>query len=692
MATIPSTPPRKSRIQTPDAPMFGPGIERTREKKEKKEKQRAAAQPPATTSRAKSHGQSVSFALSPPGSPNAPPSPGPFARPEKGKYSLNKSTDPFAGPSSSSSSRFKKFKPPPTSQKMKNPFAPEEAHAAAEEKEESSTATNAAAGMLPTPAKTPSRKRKYHTSTEPEIEGDSTARVLFSESITKPKAAAPLSAAGNITLESILGEGSSRTPASSTRKKAAHRAPSDLSRGDLGRDLFGVPEEIGAPRGLGAGANIEIYTDSNARIPEYDPSPDNPFIDHDDEPEAAVAPVELNEKAKKIKKKFEKSKKEFDSLKAGRDDGMVYTFRGMKVFRKFEDDNDEVLGHSIQPRVLFPSARRTRATKPRVLEEEEEVEQQNKHEAASQSPLATQSDTEEDGKQDSSTDVDDDNNCGEEKEESGPFTSRLKASRFTTPPPAAPATTSKSKGAVSSEQNGGSRKSRKIDVRKEHEDKEDKDKDGKHDDDEHEQHEEEDDHAYDEKKMKKHEHIENNNKRQKEGKDQEKKEKNNEEEDDDHHHHRDDDIFSASKPPRSASVAPSVSSSVASSSNIMSSFGRRPRITKSVSNLSSSCEISKSYKFSTTTTTTTSTTTNTTTIANTANVGSGMGAGLRRSKRLASVEPEAIPIEEIGKALLKVRGAAAGSAKRGRSPDGALEHTERWAHGVSGGIRKRYKN
>ena len=67
---------------------------------------------------------------------------------------------------------------------------------------------------------------------------------------------------------------------------------------------------------------------------------------------------------------------------------------------------------------------------------------------------------------------------------------------------------------------------------------------------------------------------------------------------------------------------------------------------------------------------------------------------MRRSKRLASVEPEAIPIEEIGKALLKVRGAAggAGSAKRGRSPDGALEHTERWAHGVSGGIRKRYKN
>ena len=100
---------------------------------------------------------------------------------------------------------------------------------------------------------------------------------------------------------------------------------------------------------------------------------------------------------------------------------------------------------------------------------------------------------------------------------------------------------------------------------------------------------------------------------------------------------------------RTPSVAPSVSS--VASSNILS-FGRRPRITKSVSNLSN---------------------------------GEGKAPALRRSKRLASVEPE--PTPDIGKATIKQKLAS----KRGRSEDSALEDTGKWALEVQGGIRKKSK-
>lgn len=101
---------------------------------------------------------------------------------------------------------------------------------------------------------------------------------------------------------------------------------------------------------------------------------------------------------------------------------------------------------------------------------------------------------------------------------------------------------------------------------------------------------------------------------------------------------------------RAPSVAPSVSS--VASSNILS-FGRRPRITKSVSNLST---------------------------------GEGKAPALRRSKRLASTEPE--PSTEIGKTAIKQKLAS----KRGRTHDSMLENTEKWAMEVQGGTRKRTKH
>lgn len=95
---------------------------------------------------------------------------------------------------------------------------------------------------LPTPAKTPSRKRK-HIELE-EIAGS--ARVLF----------APSGASS-----------SSATRSSSARRSLFNRTP---RQGRSRLDLLGDDP--------GASDSISIFTDSNARIPKLDVDPNNPFI------------------------------------------------------------------------------------------------------------------------------------------------------------------------------------------------------------------------------------------------------------------------------------------------------------------------------------------------------------------------------------------------------------------------------
>ncbi|KAL4915310.1 hypothetical protein BDW62DRAFT_188757 [Aspergillus aurantiobrunneus] len=122
------------------------------------------------------------------------------------------------------------------------------------------------------------------------------------------------------------------------------------------------------------GDSIQIYTDSRDRIPEVDESEGNPFYQ---EPS--------NTKPRSSRRKTASRDKEVDEA-LNREDGMVYVFRGKKMFRKFSDDvgsdgegDDDDLGllasrpdlvdstildnsrpltrSSIKPRVLFPSAR-----------------------------------------------------------------------------------------------------------------------------------------------------------------------------------------------------------------------------------------------------------------------------------------------------------------------------------------------
>ncbi|CEL07950.1 hypothetical protein ASPCAL11104 [Aspergillus calidoustus] len=122
------------------------------------------------------------------------------------------------------------------------------------------------------------------------------------------------------------------------------------------------------------GESIQIYTDSRDRIPEVDESEANPFYN---KPSA-------NTSARSCRRKTRSRDKEVDEA-LNRDDGMVYVFRGKKMFRKFSDDvgsdmedNNDDLGllasrpdlmdssllentrpltrSSIKPRVLFASA------------------------------------------------------------------------------------------------------------------------------------------------------------------------------------------------------------------------------------------------------------------------------------------------------------------------------------------------
>ena len=321
MSTCPSTPPRKIRVETPEAPLHGITYDRERniERKEKvkvkhKEKEEASHRGegnqkvdprfcPPTSSKSNSSA-SITFTLSPPSSP------------------INKKldvfrdnppiSDPSTGSSLMSSTKNTKFKPPPVHQNIKNPFTSQEY-----------AQQTTGAQLLPTPAKTPSRKRKFTLPSEEQEELEPATRVLFPDQ-TQPKLKTPTSSAP---IADILDEVSSARAC--TRKKPINILNSGR---DIGRDLFGSSEVLSSHsrRSTGGGV-IEIYTDSNARVPEYDPSPENPFIDHPEGSARDLSEKSL-QKARKLREKIERSREEFENIRDGREDGMVYTLYVLTLF------------------------------------------------------------------------------------------------------------------------------------------------------------------------------------------------------------------------------------------------------------------------------------------------------------------------------------------------------------------------
>ncbi|KAF9876050.1 hypothetical protein CkaCkLH20_06496 [Colletotrichum karsti] len=191
------------------------------------------------------------------------------------------------------------------------------------------TSVTRVSGMLPTPAKTP--KKAPNEKQTAQIR--SVARNLFHndhDALASPKRG---------------------------------RAPKKYSGNSL--ESF-VAEEVEEP--------IEIFTDSQDRIPEADPSEDNPFYG-----DSATVERELPRRRSKRKVAIPGEASQSVDEAMEREDGLIYVFRGKKIFRKFVDEEQDGEGSSesrpkrrsaMKGRLLFPVAPKAPATGS-TLEEEE---------------------------------------------------------------------------------------------------------------------------------------------------------------------------------------------------------------------------------------------------------------------------------------------------------------------------------
>ncbi|CAI4219885.1 unnamed protein product [Parascedosporium putredinis] len=123
---------------------------------------------------------------------------------------------------------------------------------------------------------------------------------------------------------------------------------------------------------------IEIFTDSKERIPNKEVSADNPF--YGNASRDAQEPVKRRSKRNKVHVPGEGRQTIEDAM--GREDGLVYVFRGKRIFRKFAEadpadaealeDGEEpsmrrMTRSTMKPRLLFP----TKPQEPSELEAEE---------------------------------------------------------------------------------------------------------------------------------------------------------------------------------------------------------------------------------------------------------------------------------------------------------------------------------
>ncbi|KAK0761204.1 hypothetical protein N5P37_006150 [Trichoderma harzianum] len=186
------------------------------------------------------------------------------------------------------------------------------------------------------------------------------------------------------------------TPSKTPQKPPSSKATAHIQT--FARNLFPVAEEteLSSPRkrrskkysGMTlesfraevAEEDIEIFTDSQDRIPKKDESKSNPFVGN-----APAAEPSKRRTKRKVHVPGEGSQSVDEASR--REDGMIYVFRGKKFFRKFSEFDDEeefeeldsdvethfskpLTRSSIKPRLLFPTKAPAPKTKD-MLEEEE---------------------------------------------------------------------------------------------------------------------------------------------------------------------------------------------------------------------------------------------------------------------------------------------------------------------------------
>ncbi|KAI1268008.1 hypothetical protein F5Y18DRAFT_377123 [Xylariaceae sp. FL1019] len=189
------------------------------------------------------------------------------------------------------------------------------------------------------------------------------------------------------------------TPAKTPRKQPD--AKLEVASRAVARNLFATEADILSPKkksrksysGIGLNSfiaedveeNIEIFTDSIDRVPEVDTSAENPFYGP-----GSTAPEEPTKRRSKRKITIPGEGKKPVEEVVGRDDGMLYVFRGKRVYRKFSEthsneasgaeDEDEaepkrqhrMTRASIKPRRLFaPTTKGKEPATSSTLEDEE---------------------------------------------------------------------------------------------------------------------------------------------------------------------------------------------------------------------------------------------------------------------------------------------------------------------------------
>ncbi|KAI0178607.1 hypothetical protein GGR52DRAFT_263514 [Hypoxylon sp. FL1284] len=214
------------------------------------------------------------------------------------------------------------------------------------QKSKPSVSASRSVGMLPTPAKTPQK--------QPDEKMKANVRAVARNLFTNEPETLP-------------------TPKRKAKKYSG-----------LTLDSF-TAEEVTEP--------IAIFTDSRDRIPEVDNGEDNPFYGN-----YAPTPIQTRARTKQVSIPGE-GKQDMDEV-IDRKDGIVYVFRGKKIFRKFssaedadsanagdgEEDDAEfditgsrkrlrpVTRSSIKPRLLFPSEHKKGKQPARTAAEEEDEE------------------------------------------------------------------------------------------------------------------------------------------------------------------------------------------------------------------------------------------------------------------------------------------------------------------------------
>ncbi|KAL8769990.1 MAG: hypothetical protein Q9209_004237 [Squamulea sp. 1 TL-2023] len=197
-------------------------------------------------------------------------------------------------------------------------------------------------GMLPTPAKTP-RKQDLRKATELQ----SAARVLFPTRLEKVEDAMP----------SKKGRKGKKNVGFSLDSSGEDQEPTN---------------------------RIQIFTDSKDKVPELDLGEDNPFIE---KPKTIISPELTKISTRRGRKSQVKSNPHIEEA-FSHEKGMVYVFRGKKIYRRFtpepehpnqSSEETEVEGStsprlrpltrsSVKPRLLFPTEKQCRE---RELAEEE---------------------------------------------------------------------------------------------------------------------------------------------------------------------------------------------------------------------------------------------------------------------------------------------------------------------------------